>query len=558
MTTYVCTAGASVAAGCPGLAPLQRQASRWDADTQALREQVDQRLAVLDLASAAGRARASAELNALHRAGLHGDDEVILLTTDTAEGRCCAEAVRGVLLAHFGLAPPRVVVERIAGLQVHDAEALRRQGLANLSRRVLAYLNDPQRRYGGGCVLCPNGGFKGVVPFVTLLGMLFRAPVVYVFELADCLIRLPPLPLGLATDLFDRALPAIRWARAQGIFDVNDFLRHVTRYEAEESELFNGFLELADGEGASTLASLSPLAEVLTQNDADADVRLMLSPRAAADLEALDGRARNRVEPYLARLASSLWRSLQVERKIHSDLDFFVRGHQTWRFAGFTSDGVFHLCWFAQHNDYETWIAAPERQRAAFPLEAFRPYDWPASAAEGKDVGDDPDRNLSWLDMQRQRDEANARARLLRDELHEANRTSSQQRQQLKDDLGVWRAECERLQAQVQKLKRSQRKTETVDQPSATETVAEGPKALAGWRGRVLLARLVEERERSLIFSIVDAEAGCPDVVVPRSLLSGLVPEDVVRLEVVGHDDVHLQGAPAHSEVEDDISGSAE
>lgn len=57
---------------------------------------------------------------------------------------------------------------------------------------------------------------QGLVPFYAILGMLFRAPVVYVFEGAECLIRLPPLPVGFAGEIFDRAMLALDWARQQG------------------------------------------------------------------------------------------------------------------------------------------------------------------------------------------------------------------------------------------------------------------------------------------------------------------------------------------------------
>ena len=454
--TLLCTTGTSIAQGCKALADYQKRGSNWDESTPELTAQIRERLQGMDLTCESGRVRASAELNALQRLPVGTDDEVVLLATDTADGRACAEAVRDVLLEHFGI--PRVVIERVVGLQVRDAEHLRRVGLANLTRRLIHYLDDPQRRYGGGCVLCPNGGFKGVVPFLTILGMIYRAPVVYVFEFAETLIKLPPLPIGFATDLFERAMPALRWAVDEGIFDPENFYRKIPGFASEEREWFDSFLEVTPDVGGKMLASLSPLAEVLAQREGGPEAELMLSALARADLEKLSGPDLKEVRDHLRKLASPLWRSQHRDTKHSNDLDFYPRGHNPWRFAGYIEGGLFYLCWFARHDDYERRMALPAMQRAAFPAAECLKYEVPE--ADSLRVGDgDPDAVKDWQEMRRERDAALARVA----EKDEANITLKERvarresaNQKLRDEIEVLKSNYNgRSKAKAQKLPRS-------------------------------------------------------------------------------------------------------
>lgn len=411
--TLLCTVGTSIARTCGALRELQQRASTWDEDVPELAQQIRQWVQTMNLNDKRDCARLCAELNALHRLPLAHEDEVLLLATDTADGRCCAEAVRAVLMDRpFKLREGQVRIERVAGLQVHDAERLRREGLVNLVRLLIGYLDDPQRRWGGGCVLCPNGGFKGVVPFMTILGMMYRAPVVYVFEFAETLITLPPLPFGFATDLFERALPALRWARGEGVFEPAAFYKRVARFTQDEKELFDGFLELVPDASAGTLAALSPLADVLSQREGGPEPELAIAASAASDLQQLDAVARMEVENHLRKLASPLWRSQHRDTKHSNDLDFYPRGHNPWRFAGYDMDGKFHLCWFARHDEYDRQMHFSQRQRAAFAAAEFSTLALPQAESAAL-AAHDPDAGLNWLDLRAQRDAARQQAALL-------------------------------------------------------------------------------------------------------------------------------------------------
>lgn len=354
LQTILCTIGTSIANGCPELGRFQKQGSVWENDTAQLEREIQERLRRFDLASAPGRIAASAELNSLHRLGLAEGNEVVLLASDTADGRACAEALRTTIQRVWpGV---RATVERVVGLQVRDAERLRQVGLARLVQIVLRFAEDPQRRYAGGLVLNPTGGFKGVVPFLTVVGMLYQIPTVYVFEFSEALIRLPALPVGFDLQLFLRARPAVSALRAAGgVMPVAKFFATIREFSEEERPQFQSLLEV-DGPDAT----LSPLAEVLAQMEEAGRKTLWLSPGVRERLDASSGLSRKRLEAGLTRLTNPVWRVTQSHRFPNCELHVFGNSHMAFRIAAFFRGDRAYVCGLreiTEHDDYEAEFA---------------------------------------------------------------------------------------------------------------------------------------------------------------------------------------------------------
>jgi hypothetical protein len=153
-----------------------------------------------------------------------------------------------------------------------------------------------------------------VVPILTVLGMIFRAPIVYVFEFAETVISLPPLPIGFATDLLERALTALDWANDTGVFDVSEFHRRIPAFNTEEAPLFDSFLEITPDSGDRRLRTLSPLASVFIERETGGGSLRMSTP-AQRDLESLSATDRRELEYHLAKVKSPLRRSLNIKKK---------------------------------------------------------------------------------------------------------------------------------------------------------------------------------------------------------------------------------------------------
>jgi len=141
----------------------------------------------------------SAEIHSLVRIGVSPADRVIFLASDTPDGQACAYAVKRYLEEYF----PGILVEvyPVEGLQVHDAEVFRRKGVVNFVRECLRAVHD----YGTAqVILNPTGGYKALVPYTVLVGMVKRVPCRYIFEQSSQLLTLPPLPVAFDRGPFER------------------------------------------------------------------------------------------------------------------------------------------------------------------------------------------------------------------------------------------------------------------------------------------------------------------------------------------------------------------
>lgn len=146
----------------------------------------------------------SAEIHSLVRMNVGDSDRVVLLSSSTSEGLACALAVAEYLKQHWrGL---QVVTEPVIGLQVDDAEQFRRVGVVEFTKLCLREINNYHAPISGqpaNVVLNPTGGFKALVPYMVLVGMLKKVPCRYIFEQSTTLLQLPPLPVEFSHTRFE-------------------------------------------------------------------------------------------------------------------------------------------------------------------------------------------------------------------------------------------------------------------------------------------------------------------------------------------------------------------
>ena len=140
----------------------------------------------------------SAEVHSLVRLGVNNNDRVILLSSETTDGKACAFAVKYYLDRYFvGL---ECTVDSVDGLQVHDAERFRRTGIVNFVGKCLNAVNQFGNTHS---ILNPTGGFKALMPYAVLVGMLKKVPCKYIFEQSTTLLTLPPFPIAIDRGSFE-------------------------------------------------------------------------------------------------------------------------------------------------------------------------------------------------------------------------------------------------------------------------------------------------------------------------------------------------------------------
>jgi putative CRISPR-associated protein (TIGR02619 family) len=293
-----------------------------------------------------------AEINVLSRLGIEKSDRIILLASDNAQGRICAEMVKQASIDAFGLPEAAVEIRRIEGLQVLDSKKLRDTGLKNLVKITLDYLANDAIRYGYDIILNPTGGFKGVVPFITILGMLYGRRCVYLFEYAEELINLPPLPFSFNLQLYNRVRPALVYTEENVAVSEEAFLSKVIDYTPAEHDRFMVFTEPFDEHSVT----ISALAYCLYNID-NAGEKPLLAESALKDLSKTTGTSSVVLRRLIKKSTNPLWRSQHTHTVYTSDLIILKQGHTSERIAGFVRDGRFLITIvFDNHDDYEANI----------------------------------------------------------------------------------------------------------------------------------------------------------------------------------------------------------
>jgi CRISPR-associated protein (Cas_APE2256) len=142
------------------------------------------------------RPDASAEISSLHK--IAGDEkvEVYLLATETALSVAACRLIRDYLKSEHNKAQDKFdkvyFVEGehiIEGLQVKDAARFKSVGLQKLIERIKK-INE-----SGDAVLNISGGYKALIPVMTVMGQLYDMDVKYLYEDSEKLIEVGSLPI---------------------------------------------------------------------------------------------------------------------------------------------------------------------------------------------------------------------------------------------------------------------------------------------------------------------------------------------------------------------------
>jgi putative CRISPR-associated protein (TIGR02619 family) len=182
----------------------------------------------------------SAEIHSLVRIGITNKDKVILLASSTDDGYCCALAVEKYLKHHWkGIS---VETEQVTGLQVNNADLFRTKGVVEFVRRILKEIDSYD---ASNIILNPTGGYKALVPYTVLLGMLKGIKCDYIFEQSSTLLELPPLPVEFKRSQFEAYRNLFEKIERDTIISRKEWEETVSY---EEQTWFESLVEFSDGE----------------------------------------------------------------------------------------------------------------------------------------------------------------------------------------------------------------------------------------------------------------------------------------------------------------------
>jgi putative CRISPR-associated protein (TIGR02619 family) len=299
----------------------------------------------------------SAEIHSLARMGVNDKDTVVLFSSETADGQACAGAVK----RYLEQARPGIVcrVEVVAGLQVTDAQAFRTQGVLNFTKAVLDTID---ANGAGQCVLNPTGGFKSLVPYTVLIGMLRGVPAKYIFEQSSALIPLPMMPVEFARSRLEPLRPLLERIQNETAIPRAELDKALPQVLEERALLEALFEDVGLGQ-----VSLSPVG-FLVWEELSRPTALVpfLSRRALDDLLKIRATEGTAPDDYIARVARSPEQLAVGKHESWSNGLFWLkRGEHTHDRYPVSVEGWRLLVWrIVDHDDYDR-LLTENRERDA-------------------------------------------------------------------------------------------------------------------------------------------------------------------------------------------------
>lgn len=165
----------------------------------------------------------SAEIKTLVKAGISPEDNVYLLSTDTKDGKIASNILKTFISGVLNNSNVKELI--VEGLQVEDSRKFRDEGIKNLISLIQKIIIDetPSDFY-----LIISGGFKAVVPYLTIAGMLYDIAVLYIFESTDELIKLPPVPIKFDYALIDSIKELLFRMDSEGYLRLEEFQEFIS------------------------------------------------------------------------------------------------------------------------------------------------------------------------------------------------------------------------------------------------------------------------------------------------------------------------------------------
>ena len=164
--------------------------SEWEEEIKEIKEK---------LLSFAKTDNACAELTSIMKLKEKYDDiEVYLIATDTIESVLVCEVLEEVLLdkdIEVKFDDNHIII----GLQVDDYLKFK-GGLFHLIQTLYTI----SEYYYENIVLNITGGYKAIIPYLTIFGQVNNAPLYYIFENSDELISIPQAPININWSLFQK------------------------------------------------------------------------------------------------------------------------------------------------------------------------------------------------------------------------------------------------------------------------------------------------------------------------------------------------------------------
>ncbi len=288
---------------------------------------------------------ASAETNALDRL-LEVNDRAVLLYSQTAEGKRCAELIQ----AHVNKSH-HCDIEEVKGLSYAE-KGFVQHGLKNFVQALAKHIRDAKRAQLTP-IINATGGFKAEIAYATAVGLVFKTPVCYIHEKFGDIVTLPVTPFGWDSSIF---------ALHQDFFDWVD---SEPRSSQEVQSRVAGLPEevkmlLEDGIDGTTM--LSPLGEAYLSafrlERENSSVKILLSKKARRDWDGFDSTTRGAYANVLEALRLPNRYSRSELKSGGGDALGYPKGHTNERVFFAEENETLYIFEFTKHGrDYDQFCS---------------------------------------------------------------------------------------------------------------------------------------------------------------------------------------------------------
>jgi putative CRISPR-associated protein (TIGR02619 family) len=297
-------------------------------------------------------------VSSLAKLAISDHDDVLLIGSDTKEGEICAEQLAELIENEFEC---NVQIRKVEGLQTIDPQAFRRRGVPELFRVLDRYAESLTG--GDELILNVTGGFKAVVPYVTLYAMSKRYRVIYLFETAPKLIDLPPAPLSFDWNRVATVSDALLKLQRDELINSTEFERLIEHVSYDEKEWLECLWDRGDD-----LVWLSAFGQILASAMSSSEgVQVLLSPAASKTFERSTGAVREQYQFMLSRVSNPLQRAQHMHTIHGSDLLIWKPGRTAERMEYFLEKGKIYVCALHQHEYTHS-------SRSNYGTDTFVPY----------------------------------------------------------------------------------------------------------------------------------------------------------------------------------------
>jgi hypothetical protein len=199
------------------------------------------RLCELDFSKPSGLHNLVPELTSLSAISVGPGDEVALFAGESAAGivtaRVVAQFVKQIWQAGAEL-------EVMTGLQTQDARLFRSVGVPRYVQSVIRWLSRPGISHTHDVILNASAGYKSLVPYTTVLSLIFGVPLQYTFESSNIVFTLPPVPITCDRELLGRVQPLLTKLDAETELPQQEVLNGLN---AADRDVLTPLLEMHNG-----------------------------------------------------------------------------------------------------------------------------------------------------------------------------------------------------------------------------------------------------------------------------------------------------------------------